>query len=257
MSSHRIREWLHLAPTGLLGAFWVAAPTLFGAGLLWYLGPVSEWLRDQPVAGWLIYIAIFSVLSGVGILPTTAQVVVGAWVFGFAWGYAGALLGVMGGGTLGYAIARLVSASKVEHFIDRFEKARILRRTLVATGAPRTTVIVALFRMPPHFPFALSNLLLSAAGVPFRCFLPGSVLGMAPRLAVIAFISAAAAAGGSRDIQDFIAEGPGLWVALAGLAAMAIALGILGEFGRRALANATAKAKFGESPMPPPPETKR
>lgn len=242
MNLRRFAHLMHLAPTGLLGAFWVLAPTVFGAGLLWYLGSVAEWLHGQPTAGWVIYVGIFAVMSGLGFFPTTAQSVVGAWVFGFAWGLAGALLGVVGGAAIGFAIARMVSASNVEEFIDRFPKARLLREALIARGAPQTTLVVALFRMPPHFPFALSNLLLSASGVPLRSFLSGTLLGMAPRLGVISFFAAAAASGGSRDIQDFIRNGPGIWVAVGGLAVLAVALGLLGEIGRRALANATDRA---------------
>lgn len=236
----RFAHLMHLAPTGLLGVFWVAAPTVFGAGLLWYLGPVSEWLLAQPTAGWLLYVGIFALMSGLGFFPTTAQAVVGGWVFGFGWGYSGALLGVVGGAAIGYGIARFVSASKVVVFIDQFPKARIIREALILRGTPKTTLIVALFRMPPHFPFALSNLLLSATGVPLRSFIPGTLLGMAPRLGILAFAAAAAAAGGSRDLQDFITQGPGWWVAIAGVAALAITLSILGEIGRRALIVATA-----------------
>ena len=239
MNLRRFAHLLHLAPAGILGAFWVLAPTVFGAALIWYLGDVAGWLKAQPVAGWAMYVAIFAIMSGVGCFPTTAQTVVGAWVFGFGWGLAGALTGVVGGAAIGFGIARFVSASKVEEFIDRFPKARLLRQALLSRGAPRTTFVVALFRMPPHFPFALSNLLLSASGVPLRSFLAGTLIGMTPRLGVIAFVAAAAASGGSRDIQDFIRNGPGLWVAIAGVATLAIALAILGEIGRRALASAT------------------
>jgi uncharacterized membrane protein YdjX (TVP38/TMEM64 family) len=241
MNFRRFAHLLHLAPTGLLGAFWVLAPTVFGAGLLWYLGTAAEWLHAQPTAGWFIYITIFAVMSGLGFFPTTAQSVVGGWVFGFGWGLSGALMGVLGGATIGFVIARMVSAYKVEEFIDRFPKARLLRKTLLTRGAPKTTLVVALFRMPPHFPFALSNLLLSASGVPLKSFLVGTLLGMAPRLGVLSFFAAAAASGGSRDIQDFIKNGPGIWVALGGVAVLAVALAILGEIGRRALASATAQ----------------
>lgn len=239
-----------LLPTGILGVAWVVGPTIFGAGLLWYLGPVSTWLQDQGVFGWVIYVGVFALMSGLGFFPTTAQVVVGGWVFGFFGGISGALLGVAGGGALGFLIARTVSRSTLEDFIDRFQKAKLLRQTLLASGAPRTIFIVALFRMPPHFPFALSNLLISATGVPLRSFLVGSVLGMAPRLSLLAFASAAAAAGGSHDIQEFLREGPGWTVAIVGVVALAIALAILGEIGRRTLAKAVAKTGTEPSNLP-------
>lgn len=240
MNFSRFAHLLHLAPTGLLAAFWIIAPTICGAGLIWYLGTAVDWLRAQPAAGWVIYVSIFAVMSGLGFFPTTAQSVVGGWVFGFGWGLAGALMGVVGGAGIGFAIARMVSARKVEVFIDQFPKARILREALIMRGTTRTTLLVALFRMPPNFPFALSNLLLSASGVPVKSFLAGTFIGMMPRLAVITFAAAAAASSGARDLQDFIKNGPGLWVAVAGIAAMVAALSVLGEIGRRALANAAA-----------------
>lgn len=227
-------RWKNFGPTGLLALLWTVSPAVAGILLLTYLGAVSEWLLQYPTTGLTIYIAVFIVAAGCGLLPTYAQAIVGGWVFGFAVGLPAALLGFTGAAALGYLIARLVSEDKVEQRIAENRKALAVRNALVGHGPIRTFFIVALLRLPPNSPFALTNLAMASTGIAIAPYIAGTFFGMMPRTAVAIFF-AAIASNDSDDIQQFIKDGPGLTVMLVGLVVMFIVLGVIGVIANQAL----------------------
>lgn len=227
-----------LGPTGLLGIAWTAAPAVCGTLLLVGLAPVSEWLLHHRSLGVVVYVALFVVGGGLGFLPTYAQAILGGWVFGLAAGLPAALLGFTGGGWLGYAIARRVSRDRVEELIESKPKARAIRDALVGRGRWRTVLVVALLRLPPNSPFALTNLVMAATGVPLPAFLAGTLLGLVPRTALAVGLAAAASSTGAVDIQTFARDsGPELLVA--GVVGGVAVLGVVGAIARRALRRLT------------------
>ena len=141
--------------------FGVRPDTLLGT-----LGIVGPWLKSQDLQGVAIYIAGFAILSGLALLPTYAQAIVGGWVFGFAVGVPAALLGFTGAALLGYGIARSVSHDKIEQKINANRRARAVRDALVGHGPVRTFFIVSLLRLPPNSPFAATNLVLASVRAP-------------------------------------------------------------------------------------------
>ncbi len=228
-----------LGPTGLLGLAWVSAPALCGMALLAGLGPLSEWLLYHRPLGLALYTAAFVLGSGLGVLPTYAQSILGGWVFGVAAGLAAALVGFTGGGLLGYQVARRVSKDRVLALIDGSPKARAIRDALVGRDPWRTLLVVTLLRLPPNSPFALTNLVMATTGVPLPAFLAGTLLGMLPRTAVAVALAAAASASGAEDIQSFVRH-RGPWLLAAGVVGGMAVLGVLGAIARRALARLTA-----------------
>lgn len=219
---------------GVLGAAWTGLPALLGFWLLAELGSISAWLREHPGEGVLIYVAIFAVTAGLGLLPTYAQSILGGWVFGVAAGVPAALAGFLGGALLGFVVVRLVARESVQRFIDRRPRAAVVREALVGRGPWRTVGVVALLRMPPNSPFALSNLVMASAGVRLLPFLAGTAMGMMPRTVLAVWLAAAAAATGAMDIQSFAKE-RGILVVIVGFVAMAISLSILGMVAKAAL----------------------
>ena len=232
-----------LGPSAILAAIWLLAPAVLGFTLLAYLGPVSDWLISLGSNGPIIFAVIFAVTSGLGILPTYAQAVLGGWVFGVALGLPAALAGFVGGSLIGWAIARLVSRRRVESAIERHPQARVIRQALVGRGFWKTLGIVSLIRIPPNSPFALTNLALAACGVRIPVYAIGTAIGMTPRTAVIVIVSAAAAASGAKDLQTFIADGPGMWVFIGGLIALIVVLSVIASIAKRALRKATGHSQ--------------
>ena len=95
--------------------------------------------------------------------------------------------------------------------------------------------MVALLRLPPNSPFALTNLVMAAARVPLVTYLTGTALGMLPRTALVVAMAAAAAAHGE-SLQEFVTEGPGPWMFVGGIILLAGVLAIIGAVAKRAIA---------------------
>lgn len=210
-----------MGPTAVLGAVWTISPAVLGITLLWYLGPISDLLRSLGPWGWVAYVVMFVVSAGVGFLPTYGQSLLGGWVFGFLFGFPGAMLGFVGGSVIGYAIAKRFSRHKVEDLIASNEKARKVREALVGHGFWRTLAIVTVIRVPPNSPFALTNLVLASSGVKLLPYTIGTALGMAPRTGIVSWV-ASEAAKRAPDIQTFLSQQP-KWLTLVGIGITAVA----------------------------------
>ena len=94
-----LEKLLRLGPAGFLAFIWLSTPGIAGLFLLYELGTVSEWLHARGDAGLLLYAVVFMVTSGIGLLPTTAQAVLGGWVFGPVKGLSAAVI-AFGGAAL-------------------------------------------------------------------------------------------------------------------------------------------------------------
>ncbi len=227
--------WKRLGPTGMLALAWTATPAVVGITLLVYVGAVSEFLHDQGEFGLLIYIGIFMLSGGFGLLPTFAQAIIGGWVFGAAVGLPAALIGFTGASLLGYFIASFVSRDRVDEMIRSNRRALVVRNALIGKGWWRTLGIVILLRLPPNSPFSLTNLVMASTKVAIVPYAIGTMVGMLPRTAVAVVFAATAAASGHDDLQGFIKDGPGPAVLIAGLVVMFIVLGVIGLIANGAL----------------------
>lgn len=247
--AHRKEVIRQLGPTAVLGAVWAIAPAVLGGLLIWNLDPISEWLRSMEPWGWLIYVAVFIFSAGIGFLPTYGQSLLGGWVFGFAIGFPGAMIGFVGGSIVGYFIALSVSKHKVEEMLDSNAKARAIRDALIGHGFWRTLWVVTLIRLPPNSPFALTNLALASSGVRFLPYVLGTAIGLAPRTGIVAF-AAALGATRAKNIQEFILTQPP-WITIVGIALTVVAMGILAFIAERALkAVSRGLPKSSASPTP-------
>lgn len=246
--THRKEVIRQLGPTAVLGAVWAIAPAVLGGLLIWNLDPISQWLQSMEPWGWLIYVAVFIVSAGIGFLPTYGQSLLGGWVFGFAIGFPGAMIGFVGGSIVGYFIAQRVSKHKVEEMLDSNAKARAIRDALIGHGFWRTLWVVTLIRLPPNSPFALTNLALASSGVRFLPYVIGTALGLAPRTGIVAF-AAALGSKKAKNIQEFITTQE-WWVTAIGISLTVLAMGILAFIAERAL-KAVSRGTSKAAPTPP------
>jgi uncharacterized membrane protein YdjX (TVP38/TMEM64 family) len=221
---------------GLLGIAWIALPPFFGVALLANVGWANDWLRTHGDVAILVYVAAFALFAGLGFFPTYAQALVGGWVFGAAWGFAGAIFGFVGGAAIGYAIARMVAGDGFRRWLDAKPKSRVIREAFVEKGLVKSTLTVALLRFPANSPFAITNLAMAASGVHWLPFLIGTAIGMAPRTFVATYIAASAAAQGERNFQNLLVRNP---IAFAiGLVSLMVVAIVLGQLGKAALRRA-------------------
>ncbi len=240
-------DWREMGPVGLLGLAWAVIPAILGGFLLYHLGTVAGWLAADPAQGLVAYALLFALTAGLGLLPTFSQAALGGWVFGLTVGLGAALVGFVLAALLGFLVARLVAGDRVRGWLDRHPRASVVREALLGAGGWRSLRTVALVRLPPNSPFALTNLALASGGVGLFPYLLGTAVGMLPRTALVAGFAAAAASSGARDVQEFVSEGPGWGVFAAGFLALVVVLSILSRMARAAL----ERAGLGPSAGPP------
>ena len=229
-----------LVASGILGVVWVTAPPIAGTYLLVKIGAIGDLLRQDLSLGFWAYVAVFAVSAGLGVLPTYAQAILGGWVFGMWAGLGGALLGFIGGAAIGMLFSRLVSGQSVERWIDGNPRARTVRRALIGGTVARTFGIIALVRLPPNSPFAITNLALGTTGVSFWIALSATAVGMLPRTAIACFFASHAAGTGAEDIQALIKDQG--WVAVVvGFVVMAACVAVIGSVAKRALDRMTVE----------------
>ncbi len=220
-----------------LAILWVTMPPLLGFKLLAEIDAVGTWLKEDPSRGIPAYIAIFAVTSGLGLLPTYAQAILGGWVFGAAIGAPAAIAGCVGGALLGWLFSRAVSGRGIEEWLDTKPKARAIRHALVDAQHLRLTGLIALLRLPPNSPFAIANLAMASTGVRLVPYLVGTAFGMAPRTVAGAAAAAAGAATGAKDIQTLIKDQGWIWFGL-GIVALVVVFAVISHIAKRALKQA-------------------
>lgn len=251
-----------LGPAGPLAVAWAVLPALGGFALLYKAETVGSWLRGHGSEGVVIYAALFMVLSGFALLPTYASAILGGWAFGFAQGFPAALVGFGGGSVIGYFVARTAAKNRVVKLIEEHEKWRVVRDALIGgsdagrrgavhgggsgggaalAGEPpvaqaghgfwKMLGVVALLRLPPNSPFAITNLVMASVGVRFVPFVLGTLIGMAPRTAAAVYIATTLHGLTKAEIKHSTPA----WMMAVGIGVMLVVLGILGAIAQRAL----------------------
>ncbi len=227
-----------LGPAAWLGIAWAVLPGIAGITLLANMGTATRLLvgTDEnpglPLAiGLVVYITIFVITAGIGVLPTVSQAILAGFAFGVAWGFPAALVGFAGASIIGYTIANVVARKKVEDEIKAHPKASIIRDAFIRHGKVRALVILTLIRVPPNSPFALTNYAMSVSGVKLVPFMVATIVGMAPRTFAAVWI-------GSQVSNWDEAKMP-KWMAIGGIVlAIAILMG-LGKLANKAVESAT------------------
>lgn len=198
---------------------------------------IAQWLREQ---GWLgvVYFTVVFAIAGTFTLATTYTTsVIAGWTFGFAKGFPAVIVGVVTGAIFCYLLSRRYAAGRVQEVFREHRKWDIVRRALLQESHLKTLWIVFLMRLSPVLPFGTTNVLLATTGVRLDLYVLGTVLGLLPRVGLVAL----AAAGAERlDLQS----ANSWWVLTAGLVATGICIVVMAVMGRRALDRATRDAEL-------------
>lgn len=218
-----------LGPAAVLGVLWAAMPAVIGLTVfIGFRQDVADWLREQgALQGGLIYVGAFALCAGLGLLPTWVQAVIGGYAFGLWTGFGLAWGGFTGAALIGFVVTRLVAGGRVEREIESHPKARAVRDALVGKGWLKTVGVVALVRAPFNSPFSIMNLTLCAAETPLSAYMLGTVLGMAPRTLVYAWIGA--------QVESLDSLALPLWVKIAGIAGVLVVAMIVAQIGNKAI----------------------
>lgn len=216
-----------LGPVGPLGIISMTLPAVGMIILAALLNQAAPWLREHASLGVAIYVAVFAATSGLALLPTWIQSLLGGLAFGFWLGWAGALAGLAGGAIIGYLISFRASGDRVTQLIAEHDRWQAIYQALLGRGFWRTLGLVTLVRLPPSSPFAMTNLVLAGLRVSFLPYTLGTFIGLAPRTAVAVFIGK-----GITDLQS--ARQP--WWLIAGGVVLGVAVvAIIGWFANHAV----------------------
>ena len=230
-----------LAPLAIIS---LALPPIGAVLLLGYLSRLGPWLQELGPSGVALYVAGFALLGGFALLPTYAPAILGGWAFGDLIGLPAALVGFVLAAAINYVWARRLSGDHGRALLAERPRWLAVRDALVGRSWWKTLLVVALIRVPPNSPFALSNGAMAAADVPMGAYLTGTLLGLAPRTAV------AVRAGSHLSALDF-RRSDAYGSAVIAILVSLLVLGALGWLARRALDATMADAHRPGEPTPP------
>jgi len=228
-----------LGPAGVLGAVWTVMPAIVGTTMLVYLDTVSKYIQSFGSSALAVYIGLFIVTAGLGLLPTYTQAILAGWCFGLASGFPAALTGFVGASVIGYFVAKTVARDRVQSTIDSKPKARVVRDALIGHGWLKTLGIVTLLRVPPNSPFALTNLVMASTGVRLWIFVVGTAIGMAPRTFLAVYIGHSLHLGTQELTREGIKNAAPWWVIYAGPGLMLLVMIVIAAIAQRALTRFT------------------
>ena len=193
------REPLHLdraanrmwTPRTILAVLGLVA-ALTGLALAWQytslkdfadVGFVSSVISERSQFAPLLAIAAF-VIGGLVVFPVLVLIAATAAALGPWMGFVSAGIGVLLSALTLFMVGRFLGHARLQRLLGR-RAARIQRRVI-----GKGVVAVAMIRMVPIAPFSIVNLVAGASELSLRDFMLGTVLGMAPGIAVMAVLGA-------------------------------------------------------------------
>jgi uncharacterized membrane protein YdjX (TVP38/TMEM64 family) len=214
-----------LAITGLAGALPVVGVVVLASNGQAIIDTLSQWSTAQQA---LLIIGTGALICGAALLPTHALSLAAGWLLGGVWGPIAAWAGVVVGAMLGYLVGRALAGPGLVRWIQGHDRWRVVHEALFESAATRTASLIALLRLSPVAPFAATNVALAALRPRLGAFVIGSALGLAPRVAVVAYLGA-----GMAQIDFDRPQSP--WLIGAGVLATLVLLIAMGWLAKRAL----------------------
>lgn len=213
---------ISLGPLAPLMLFSVLAPglgalALIGTSTTWYPLLSALGLEKLPV-----YLVLGVLLAGLSLVPTHAVSLVGGMVFGVILGPTYALLAVVGASYLSYVVIRSLVKDTSYQALLRQPKAEKIYQELMVKSGYRAVLFIALIRLSPVMPFAATNVILAAAKVKASYYIIGSLIGLAPRIILVA------AAGAGLSELD-LSQGSHVGLAVLGVASTIVLAAYVGR----------------------------
>jgi len=161
---------------------------LFAVAAAWKWTPLADLINVNRMAGWAgslrqsparhLYLIGAYVIGSVLLLPITLLILVTAIVFGPVLGTLYSFIGCLAGALVTYAIGYFLGQDFVRKIAGA--KWQPIEKKIGQTGI----VAVATLRLLPVAPFTVVNIVAGAFKVPWRDYLIGSLLGLAPGILI-------------------------------------------------------------------------
>lgn len=225
----KIKEFIKdFGKIGSIAGLTAALPSVGSMILLLVIYQISPWLQSNKEIGIPIFILFMTIFSGVALIATNVLGVVSGFAFDFYWGITAQLLGILGASTVMFFIAKRFAAETLQSKISEKPKLKAIHNALLNEHFFKTLIVICLIRLSPAMPFAVTNLMMSAAGISFKTYLAGTFLGMLPRASAIVFVGASLSELNFSEPQES-------WILILGIAATIIAVIVVSIISKRAL----------------------
>ncbi|MEZ5973451.1 MAG: VTT domain-containing protein [Planctomycetota bacterium] len=188
MASRLVSTWKELGTLGPIAIFMVAGP---GVGAAVLAAVHERWLPPLQEMGWHglpWFLGVTALLCGLSLLTNHAGSLLGGMLYGPWWGSLWALVASGGAAWIGFLVLRPLCRSKALEALSHRPRLEALHAELTAGHTTRAILLVALIRMSPLLPFAATNLLMATTTIRAWAFVVGSILGMIPRVLMVAWI---------------------------------------------------------------------
>jgi uncharacterized membrane protein YdjX (TVP38/TMEM64 family) len=198
-------------------AVWLALAAVVAAAVAaWYVLPVEDWIEDftawiSSLGRWGII--AFGFIYAVGTLllaPGSVMSIAAGLAFGF-WGVPLVLVSATTGAALAFLIARYLAHESVSNLLQDRPKFQAVARAIDEQGWK----IVALVRLSPQVPFAMTNYFFGVTNVGFWPFVITTVIGVAPATLVYVYLGALGRSASGHTTLQWIMLGVGLIAAVA------------------------------------------
>lgn len=220
---------------GRIGSLAGLTMVLPAAGSLLLLAGVYQagpWLQENKEVGVFLFVVFMTIFSGLALLATNVLGIVSGFAFDWHIGIPAQILGIIGAATLMFYVSRRYAHGNMSSIIERKPKLKAIHTALLTESTIKTLLIITLIRLSPAMPFAATNFMMSASGVPYKTFLSGTILGMLPRSSAIVFV------GSSLSELNF-SQPQESWMLIIGIAATVAVVIVVSMIAKRALDNLT------------------
>ncbi|GAB4166513.1 MAG: hypothetical protein Fur0032_03980 [Terrimicrobiaceae bacterium] len=171
-----------------LGFAAVAVPWLGIISVAIFLPPILPTLRELGPLLAVPYILLAGLLVGLALAPTHLTSLLSGYLFGALLGIPVACLAVGIGTMIGFHTARKLARTRLRELLDQSRWGRLLLGEMIDTSPWKAAAAITLARLPPQVPFAVGNLLAASARAPLAPVLVGTLVGMFPRVALVALV---------------------------------------------------------------------
>lgn len=188
----------------------------------------AGWLREGGFGIGLLLVLIGLVGCGFALLPTHVLSLICGWALGLPVGFAVAVLTATAAAPIGYRVGQVLAGPGILEILRRYPRGAAVCEAITRASAWRAGVLVGLLRLSPIVPYGSTNILAAIFRVPLPPFLIGTLIGLSPRVMLVVGLGA--------GLKQLDLSKPGSpWMIVAGLAATALALLLMGWVTRQTL----------------------
>jgi uncharacterized membrane protein YdjX (TVP38/TMEM64 family) len=195
---------------------WLALAVFIAvAAAAWYFLPVEDWIEDftawiSSLGRWGIFaFGLIYVIGTVLLAPGSVMSIAAGLAFGF-WGVPLVLFSATTGAALAFLIARHIAHESVSTLLKDKPRFRAVAKAIDEQGWK----IVALVRLSPQVPFAMTNYFFGVTNVGFWPFVITTAIGVAPATLVYVYLGAMGRAASGNSALQWIFLGIGLLAAV-------------------------------------------